>query len=110
MTPVYQSQDNDCLRAAVASLLGLEIGSVPHFVEESGPECWVTLCKWCGSHGIDLEMHYDSDPGILCIAAGLGPRGRRHIVVWHKGLVHDPHPSGAGLVGAPDYYATLEQS
>ena len=33
------------------------------------------------------------------IVAGMGPRGRQHATIWRDGqLVHDPHPSGTGLV------------
>jgi hypothetical protein len=42
-------------------------------------------------------------PETLCIASGQSPRGDfMHSVIYRGGsLVHDPHPDGAGLRGAP---------
>ena len=49
-------------------------------------------------------------PWGICIAMGEGPRGLRHAIVWdahwwaegqnsqYGEMVHDPHPSGAGLL------------
>ena len=109
MKPVMQSETDDCLRACVASVLDLHPGEVPHFVAESGLDSWSAVLSWLGERGMDLEIHYDKDPGCVCIAAGNGPRGRRHAVVWMNGLLHDPHSSGAGLDGKPDYYATINE-
>jgi hypothetical protein len=27
-----------------------------------------------------------------------------HAVVWHDGIIHDPHPSNAGLAEVPDTF------
>lgn len=107
MTPVYQRESNDCLRASIASILDRPIDDVPHFVAEHGDRCWCAALEWAQTQGLELRMSYGEDPGGLCIATGDGPRGRRHSVVWDGGLLHDPHPSGAGLIREPNYFATF---
>lgn len=45
----------------------------------------------------------------IVIAAGMSPRGVRHCVLWQRGaMIHDPHPSRAGLAEAPDEVWLIE--
>ncbi len=109
----------DCLRAAFASLTGLDPTEVPHFAtiglgtERGSPEwhCWwYSLVGFAAS--LDPPMlateagpdEWPTDDGWLngcCIASGPSPRGRfLHSVVARQGeIVWDPHPSRAGLAG-----------
>ena len=137
MTPVMQeftdarpdwreagTRAGDCFRAAIASLLDRDLGSVPHFVEcpDPPPGWWRDVRLW-------FREHYDADWALLdrdypdewtrgiallrdvdgvryVVASGPSPRGPwRHSVVWDLTtwtLAHDPHPSGAGLADEPD--------
>lgn len=69
MTPIFQrvtdhdpsiGQIGDCFRAALASMLDLDLDSVPHFGElchlDSKPDdFWLLVVKWLGSR--DLGLH-----------------------------------------------------
>ncbi len=131
MKPVHQlcfrdpdgTDRGDCLRAAVASLLELDPTTVPHFVQEEedgGEYWWDHLLRWLGERGlwiVDVPKHvvlYQTPANALLFATGVSPRDpdgkTRHMVVWEggihrhqgRGLVHDPHPDGTGLVGDPE--------
>lgn len=63
------------------------------------------LCAWEGlMPPIAIENLFALDeylPQELYILGGFSPRGRGHVVVAYGGyIVHDPHPSRAGLVSA----------
>jgi hypothetical protein len=104
----------NCLPACVASILELDLEDVPflfHNPDEltSGIyvpqverlDAWLRplgLCasEWRLSHATPPE----DDFYVLC---GFSPRGRGHVVVARGAaplVVHDPHPSRAGLVSA----------
>jgi hypothetical protein len=78
------------------------------------------FAAWLKAHGLDVEYISDPDwaikrgakaarlPWGLCIGGGRSPRGPwDHATVWdaadwtNRKMVHDPHPSGAGLKGKP---------
>ncbi len=121
MKPVDQNRfyDKDagtrgnCLQATVASILELELEDVPNFQE--APEeigFWGMFYRYLRGRGfVVLEIQRESlvlEPDCLYLAHGDSPRGVKHSVVYRKGrLVHDPHPSRAGLVGDPDYICLL---
>lgn len=100
MIPVYQDTENGCFRAAVASVLELNMIHVPdlHGCIDWRKEFQV----WCNAHGYrgTFYWHHDKVRNGYYIAVGFGPRrnDRMHAVV-HKGprMVHDPHPSGLGI-------------
>ncbi len=89
----------DCMRTAVASLLDLPIEAVPHFVLFDEPGAWFEAFNlWLRGRGLYVKPlragHVDRE----CLALGMSPRDVEHIVVWGPdGLVHDPHPSRAGI-------------
>ena len=111
----------NCLQAAVASLLDLEVDQVPHFalyvdwfaamrrwardtregdftyfefpVPEQYATAWESVVAWGREHDAHLLL------------SGPSPRGPFwHVVVGNVDLevVHDPHPSRAGLVEVRD--------
>lgn len=112
----------NCFAACIASILECSIDDVPHpTVDERDGDGWARpggywerLGAWLASVGyysveimgsarpwttLDLELH-----GVcsFVIVHGDGPRGCKHSVVAAIGdggfcLVHDPHPSRAGL-------------
>jgi len=120
MTPVMMlnthDPDNgvlgDCWRCCIATILGLRAEDVPNFVEEEN--WWDAATAWLAERGksmVYVSAHPDEGwaqcvGGALFIASGKSPRGDfKHAVVWGAGgVVHDPHPSGDGLVGNPTSY------
>lgn len=112
-------QIGDCLRAAVASVLGWEkMDDVPHFAtygfgcaddDETRHGWWWALIGWCASLDPPCEVREVkvdcwSDflpPDIAYILSGPSPRGPwNHVVVAANGeMIWDPHPSREGLAG-----------
>lgn len=108
----------DCFRACIASILELPIEDVPHFVAIEH-DWWGETQKWFHARGLSaLWMNLSSELCPLvhwadahyCILSGKSPRGDfKHAVVgqidpggWGFKVVHDPHPSGAGIAGDPE--------
>lgn len=100
----------DCMRAAVASLLRIPYDEVPHFAQHVS---WYdTMRRWARQRGGDFGVgvpengsvrHMFADPADAPVMLGFGPSPRGPF--WHTvlvdvdlNLVHDPHPSDAGLV------------
>lgn len=113
MIPVTQTMvgtAGNCLSASVASVLELPLSSVPDLRGIRWlPKLdhWLATFRW-RPHVFSEHPQGWSDP---CIALGNGPRGRPHAVVWaggvHGRIVHDPHPSRAGLAGQPFGFVLL---
>ncbi len=102
----------DCWRCCIATILGLAAEDVPNFVESD--DWWEATAMWLAGRGKSLVL-VAADPNqgwALCkgpglfIASGKSPRGYfLHSVVFGAGgMVHDPHPSGAGIVDDPTTY------
>lgn len=94
-------QRGDCLRACVASLFGLPLAEVPHFVAHD--DWWGCLEGWLAGRNMAVTW-IEGGPTVWhtpYIATGKSPRGPfKHAVIERNGdLIHDPHPSGAGLDG-----------
>jgi len=116
-------QPGNCFQTAVASLLDLPLGAVPHFVADTrpGPGWWEAARTWAletrGSdftwNGVHLcaearaEVAERNLWGGLMIAGGMTVRGTRHVVLVRAAdlsLAHDPHPSNDGLVTVEDLW------
>ncbi len=104
-TTFYEPDDaenpnkGNCTEAAVASLLGIPL---PPKFGPSGDvyDFWTDMDACFATHGF-WAMRKDGDyqPDGLYLASGPSARGCKHMVVMRAGkLVHDPHPSGAGLL------------
>ena len=109
----------NCLQACVASLLGLPLEDVPNFaaVPEGGTDgkshWFFAFERWLRDRDLGVSVWYPTRgcdwymaPESLAIASGKSPRGDfQHSVVVRvtdgaePELVHDPHPSRAGLAG-----------
>lgn len=89
----------DCMRTAVASLLDLPVEAVPHFVLFDAPGAWFTAFSlWLDGRGLRIRAFPGGSVDRECLALGMSPRGVEHVVVWGPdGLLHDPHPSRAGI-------------
>lgn len=111
MIPIHQtvlqseSTNGNCLRAAIASILEIDIDAMPAF-ERMGKAHWKKALKtWLSDRGYHLT-DYNSEPVTddFVIAIGPAERGVLHCIVTKRGkLVHDPHPSGAGLLSINKY-------
>lgn len=103
----------DCMRACVATILELPLDEVPHFVQyvehPAGTDphlWWWALLGFCGAHGWHVRYVDEDPPGGWCLIAGKSPRGHQHVVVGFDGaMVHDPHPSRAGVVEPAEWFA-----
>ena len=112
----------DCWRASIASVIGRPTAEVPHFVrdyfddEGSDEARWFAeTCRWLTQrHGVTV-LYYDSPEAVRSamrteisayphiLIDGISPRyaGIHHVVVGDANtgeIVHDPHPTRAGLV------------
>lgn len=105
----------DCWKACIASLLGVEnYDSVPHFALY-GDAWWPETYRWVLiNHGLSLtywgEDVVPPHPGIY-IGSGPSPRGDFYhaVIVDEKGnLIHDPHPSRAGVIRVAGYFGVLD--
>lgn len=123
MKPVFQTimhkpedgRFGDCHRAAVASILERPIEGVPHFANgwPSGDVFAQREREWLLTQGVApvivayecgledvLRCMEAQNPTIFYLLAGESAQGVGHTVVCRGGkIVHDPHPSGAGLSG-----------
>jgi len=118
MKPVDQDQLNpppklplgNCFAACVASLLEVGIGEVLDDSELlEGKNWWPAWLRWLSQRGYGL-LHISNNPPAwffpvagYSIMSGKSPRGNfGHSVVALDGvMIHDPHPSRAGLDGEP---------
>ncbi len=109
----------NCLQAAVASLMELPIEAVPHFVLYDD---WLPgFVKFLKQEGYDFNgthdfQHIKSWQGVefkgvdgYAIVVGKSIRNVMHCVIYKDGeMVHDVHPSNAGII-APEYYYVIEK-
>jgi hypothetical protein len=95
----------DCMRASLATLLGIKREDVPHFYHLDRERCVFLMRNWLSARGfclveIDPRMRPD------CEFLALGPvnrpgalKPRAHMVVMKgKELLHDPNKSREGLI------------
>lgn len=103
-------EPGNCFQACVGSILELPLEDVPHFVRLYGRSWMKGFRDWLEERGMGAAwMPEGRHPGgAHCIATGHSPRGEfLHCVVWLNRLVHDPHPSRAGIVGEPVDYVII---
>lgn len=93
----------NCVQAAVASLLDMDLDDVPHFALNAG---WLEyLCTWAALNGWLVLRHNPGYRARMAIASGPSPRGYQHAVVMLDGeILWDPHPSRAGLLHVTDIW------
>jgi hypothetical protein len=97
----------NCLQAAMASLLGLALGSVPHFAEY-GEQWEQEMYDWCWDSGYAVVCRSGKASVERGIAVGVSPRGEKHAMVMVNGeLVWDPHPDRNGLYSVEKVYALV---
>lgn len=104
-----ETVNGNCLAACLASVFG---GACEDYHDRIAlNDGW-----WSDVEKIFAERGYlvlrlspaDGKPSGLSFAAGDSPRGIRHLCVAMDGeVVHDPHPSHAGLVEITDYWVMV---
>lgn len=126
MKPILQTKlsnkegtiSGNCFRACISSILEIDIDLIPvfedmkagewhqpfmNFLDENGYEFEGT----CHLHRLELLNTYEGIDGYI-IVNGISPREwakRGHSVIYKHGImVHDPHPSGDGLLEIKDFY------
>lgn len=112
MKPVDQIESNDCMRACVCSVLGLDPSEVPNFMKFGSEKFNDRLDSFLNNAGYkfiewdvrDKDMFKQTAGNLYdcyTIATGKSPRFEcDHAVVFYRGeIVHDPHPSKEGLDG-----------
>jgi hypothetical protein len=106
--------EGNCTQAAIASLLGLELDEVPDFnlLHKDDPHAgfyWKHLDDWFAERGWSWQMRSkDYQPLGLYLADGKTERGTFHFVVMENGeMVHDVHPSRAGLLAVSHVWVLL---
>jgi hypothetical protein len=95
-------KNGNCTEAAVASILGLPLEAVPLF-RDAGPtshDFWCAFEDFFEGLGFGVvRLPGNHVPDVLYLASGPAERGCSHMVVMRDGkLIHDPHPSAAGLL------------
>lgn len=126
MKPIHQTKiinkegtiTGNCFRACLASILEINIDSIPEFENMKAGEWHQPFMNFLNENGYEFEgtghIHrlemlktYEGVDGYI-IVNGISPRKwvkRGHSVVYKDGiLVHDPHPSGDGLLEIKDFY------
>jgi hypothetical protein len=125
MIPVYQDifgEEGNCMSACLASILEIPLKEVPCFVDNGAGkngDWFRNMFSWLHERGWDFFPYYIGvipldwnnlpehlqDVHCYHLASGPGPRGWGHATVGWKGtIVHDPHPSKAGLTQVTEYY------
>lgn len=104
----------DCWRACIASLLGVPIASVPHFVKDHDAR-WLNATRdWLHTHhSIGLRpTRLPADSALFgkVILVGTSPRERSHAVIADTAgeMLHDPHPTRAGLTCVSEVYMAVQ--
>lgn len=99
----------NCFSACVATLLSVPTAEVPYFMGEAD---WLTpLAEWLrprGFYPVYLRLQEGAGawrPQGLYVLGGESVRGPHAVVARGDEVVHDPHPSRAGLLKHED--ATL---
>ncbi len=121
MIPVMQSTATNCFAACVATLLEIPIEQVPTACDGMTWD-WEAFQQWLNrqydAQCLEILLDYEQSrlypvfAGIECILTGESPRdclsGQHAVVGRFVGLegfevLHDPHNSGAGIVGDPTF-------
>lgn len=112
---VTDSTTGNCLAACLASIFECEIHEIPEFEEMHESEWFECLVEWLWSKGRGFKEVYltGEHPKGVYIGVGQSPRNPKntHAVVVQDGeIVHDPHPSRAGVTKMSSYWTFPKNS
>ena len=107
-------QYGNCMQAFIASVLELPLDSVPHFYRDGcdAETFHRRVNDFLGEFNLallnlDVEAHVRAFDikGIVHELSGESSRGVSHATVGKDGhMIHDPHPSGDGILTPWDYW------
>lgn len=116
----FGNDEGNCLAACLASYFNCSIDEVPDFgaLHVIGADWWQSMRKFGMARGVSIvhvgKGWLTSPPRGLHIQGGTSPRPEithGHVVLIQDGvMVHDPHPSRAGLAEVEDYYLMIEMT
>lgn len=100
-------RQGNCLQAAVATLLGLPLYEVPHFVEldESWSEALAAYAHHHGYATVWTDGYHPAPEFGLAFGPTVRSTDTVHAITVHGGQHWDPHPSRAGLTAVSTYVA-----
>lgn len=128
MKPVYQTiigKDGNCWTACIATLLGVNIEAVPHFLKLHGPTAVKETRQWLRKrHNVGLLTVYlkgneengiiwQADAGTRCIVSIPSPniKGGYHAVIaevdeheLNLRFIFDPREDGKSCVATSGYF------
>lgn len=105
----------DCYRACLASFLKIPYEHIPHFAQLYSHDMFKMARLWLINnyriYTFDIYLNNNIEdlhikPETNCLIFGKSPRQGRHSVIgkvseWNLEILHDPHPSRAGLLDGP---------
>lgn len=112
---IFGDKKGNCFAACIATILEVPLESLPNFAVEFTGDDWAErMAEWLMEHlgvsVINVEVKDEASclrclNGVEHVVGGKSPRGDfGHCVVAVGGkVVHDPHPSRAGLLEVWDY-------
>jgi hypothetical protein len=96
----------DCLQAAVASALGLDLDAIPNFASFTWWQAAARL--WLRGSGLDWRPAGAIPDGrSIVIGQTVRATGDHAVVGEHGTVVWDPHPSHAGLTSVKTAYVLV---
>lgn len=112
MKPVYQTKfgnkEGNCFAACLASLLEIELDTVPDFYKLYRSAWYIEFQNWLQQFDL-TAVTFDELPtgwplNLYYLVGGESERGILHSCVARSGeIVHDPYPNGTGLKVVSDY-------
>ncbi len=117
MTPVDQTREGvggNCLAACLASIFNCGLADTP---ELSDAPTWAEqrrrIDEWLAPRGLRTSVTLgppQRDEGLVIVSGTVARSDCMHATVWRGDeLVHDPHPSRAGLVKIEDTLAFVPE-
>ncbi len=111
--------NGNCFQACIASILEVSLDSIPNF-NRNGPDGfwdifntfnWSTNYVLVDFYPGDRNFNYFADAYVIAVGESpraKGEKDKKHCVVFKEGkMVHDPHPSGDGILGEPEFFTIL---
>lgn len=103
-----RGEKGNCLAAALASMLDLEISDIPKFEEMCNATWKVALHEWAASIGVRVEFTREIPSG-YCIGVGRAESGLLHAVILKDGFFHFDTAKSGGFYQEHRYCLLVER-